>query len=59
MDRLIAEAEKSRPDLAAARAGAQAAHVRVTSARSAGLPTLSASAFAGRSYYDFLDEVVG
>jgi outer membrane protein len=58
VDRLIAEAEKSRPDLAAARAGAQAAHARVTSARSAGLPTLSASAFAGRSYYDFLDETV-
>jgi outer membrane protein TolC len=28
----------------------------VTSARSAGLPSLSASAFAGRNYYDFLGE---
>jgi outer membrane protein len=39
VDRLIAEAEKSRPDLAAARARAQAARARVTSVRSAGLPT--------------------
>ena len=58
VDRLIAEAEKSRPDLAAARARAQAAQTRVTSARSAGLPSLSASAFAGRNYYDFLGESV-
>ena len=58
VDRLIAEAEKSRPELAAVRARAQAAHARVTSARSAGLPTLSASAFAGRNYYDFLGESV-
>ncbi|HQQ76060.1 MAG TPA: TolC family protein [Thermoanaerobaculia bacterium] len=58
VDRLIAEAEKSRPELAAVRARAQAAHARVTSARSAGLPTLSASAFAGRNYYDFFGESV-
>ncbi len=56
VNRLIAEAEKSRPDLAAARARAQAAHAHVTSARSAGLPTLSASAFDSRNYYDFLGE---
>ncbi len=56
VDRLIAEAGKSRPDLAAARARAQAARAHVTSARSAGLPTLSASAFTGRNYYDFLGE---
>jgi outer membrane protein TolC len=58
VDRLIAEAEKNRPDLAAARARAQAAHARATSARSAGLPSLSASAYAGRNYYDFLGESV-
>ena len=56
VDRLIAEAEKSRPDLAAVRARAQAAHAHVASARSAGLPSLSASAFAGRNVYDFLGE---
>ena len=47
VDRLIAEAERSRPDLAAARARAQADHAHIASARSAGLPTLTASAFAG------------
>ena len=56
VDRLIAEAERSRPDLASARARAQAAHAHVTSARSSGLPTLSAAAYAGRNYYDFLGE---
>jgi outer membrane protein len=56
VDRLIAAAEKSRPDLAAARARAQAAHAHVTSARSAGLPTLSASALGARNYYEFLGE---
>lgn len=58
VDRLIAEAERSRPDLAAARARAQAAHAHVTSVRSAGLPTLSASALAARNYYEFLGEAV-
>ncbi|MDL2718844.1 MAG: TolC family protein [Acidobacteriota bacterium] len=58
VDRLIASAEQNRPDLAAARVRAQAAHARVTSVRSAGLPTLSASALGGRSYYDFLGEAV-
>jgi outer membrane protein TolC len=58
VDRLIAEAEKARPELAAVRARAQAAHAHVASARSAGLPSLSASAFAGRNYYDFLGESV-
>ncbi len=56
VDRLIAEAERNRPDLAAARARAQAARAHVASARAAGLPTLSASAFAGRNYYDFSTE---
>ena len=58
VDRLIAEAERARPDLAAARTRAQAAHARVTSARSAGLPTLTAAAIGGRNYYDFLGEAV-
>jgi outer membrane protein len=58
VDRLIAEAEKSRPELAAARARAQAAHAHVTSVRSSGLPTLSAAAFAGRNFYDYAGETV-
>ena len=58
VDRLIAEAEKNRPDLAAARARAQAEHAHVTSVRSAGLPSLSAAAFAGRDYYDLRGEKV-
>jgi outer membrane protein TolC len=58
VDRLIAEAEKNRPDLAASRARAQAEHAHVTSVRSAGLPSLSAAAFAGRDYYDLRGEKV-
>ncbi|MCM3877542.1 MAG: TolC family protein [Thermoanaerobaculia bacterium] len=58
VDRLIAEAGRARPDLAAARARAQAAHAHVASARSAGLPSLTAAAFGGRSYYDFRGETV-
>ena len=58
VDRLIAEAERSRPDLAAARARAQAAHAHVASARSAGLPSLSASALGARNYYEFVGETV-
>jgi len=58
VDRLIAEAEKSRPDLAAVRARAQAEHAHVRAVRAEGLPTLSASASAGRNYYDFLGESV-
>ena len=58
VDRLIGEAEKSRPDLAAVRARAQADHAHVRSVRSEGLPTLSASATAARNYYDFLGESV-
>ena len=53
VERLIAEAEKNRPDLAAARSRALAAHAHVTSARAEGLPSLSASAAAGRPFYDF------
>jgi outer membrane protein TolC len=56
VDRLIAEAQKSRPDLSAARARAQAAYARLASIRSSGLPSLSASASGGRNYYDFLGE---
>ncbi|MEO8584957.1 MAG: TolC family protein [Acidobacteriota bacterium] len=56
VDRLIAEAERVRPDLAAFRARAQAAHAHVVSVRSAGLPTLSAAALGGRNYYDFLGQ---
>lgn len=58
VDRLIAEAARARPDLAAARARAQAAHAHVASTRSAGLPSLTASAFGGRNYYDFLGQAV-
>jgi outer membrane protein TolC len=56
VDRLIAVAEKTRPELAAVRSRAEALRAHVTSVRSAGLPSLSASAFAGRNYYDFLGE---
>ena len=56
VDTLIAEAEKNRPDLAAVRARAQAAHAHVTSVRAQGLPSLSGAAYAARNYYDFLGE---
>ncbi len=58
VDRLIEVAQTARPDLAAARARAQAAHAHVTSVRSAGLPSLSASALAARNYYDFTGETL-
>jgi outer membrane protein TolC len=58
VESLIAQAERNRPDLAAARARAQAAHAHVASVRSAGLPSLSASAVAARNYYAFLGETV-
>ena len=52
VDRLIAEAESIRPDLAAARSRAAAFRAHVSSVRAAGLPTLAASASASRPYYD-------
>jgi outer membrane protein TolC len=48
---LIAQAQVVRPDLAAARLEAERADVKIKSARSAGLPSLVASADANRSYY--------
>ena len=55
MDRLIAEAESIRPDLAAVRSRAAAARAHVRSVRAAGLPALGASASVSRPYYDNAD----
>ncbi|MBZ5587269.1 MAG: TolC family protein [Acidobacteriia bacterium] len=51
VDKLITTARERRPDLAAARALAEKAGAHVRSVRSEGLPTLSLSAAAQRSYY--------
>jgi outer membrane protein TolC len=51
VDRLIATAQARRPDLAAARALAQKADAHIRAVRSEGLPTLSLSAGASRTYY--------
>jgi outer membrane protein len=53
VDRLIAEAERIRPDLAAARSRAAAQRAHVRSVRAAGLPSLAASASASRPTYDY------
>ena len=49
---LIAQARAQRPDLAAALVDAAKAATHIRSVRADGLPSLSASATAGRSYYD-------
>ena len=51
VDALIAEAERSRPDLAAARETALAATAHVRSVRSDALPSLGLNATANRTYY--------
>jgi outer membrane protein TolC len=50
VDALIGSALKGRPDLAAARSEAEAAHAGIGEARSGLLPSLSLSATAGRTY---------
>jgi outer membrane protein len=52
VERFIAAAKAERPDLAAARAQALEARAKVRFARSDGLPTISLSANAGRTYYN-------
>lgn len=52
VEELIERARSVRPDLAAARLEAQRADVEIRSARAGGLPSLVASADAGRSYYE-------
>ena len=51
VDDLIAQAERQRPDLAAARTRVLAAKARVSSVRSNALPTLGGVATYGRNYY--------
>ncbi len=51
IDDLIAKARTARPDLAAAEAIAQKESAHVKAVRSAGLPSLSLSASAARTYY--------
>jgi len=51
VDALINEAIAARPDLAAARANAQAAQARVQEVRSQGLPSISLSSTFGRTYF--------
>jgi outer membrane protein TolC len=51
VESLIEQARSQRPDLAAARTEAERAGVQVRSARADGLPSLVASASAGRAYY--------
>ncbi|HVN75885.1 MAG TPA: TolC family protein [Thermoanaerobaculaceae bacterium] len=52
VEELISAAEKHRPDLAAARAFAEKANAHVRAVRSDGLPNLSLSATASRTYFD-------
>jgi outer membrane protein len=49
---LIAQARAQRPDLAATLVDAERAATHIRSVRADGLPTLSATATAGRTYYD-------
>jgi len=51
VEQLIATAHEHRPDLAAARALVEKADAHIRAVRAEGLPTLSLSAAAGRSYY--------
>jgi len=51
VEKLITTARERRPDLAAARALAEKAGAHIRSVRAEGLPTLSLSAAAQRSYY--------
>jgi outer membrane protein len=54
--RLIEDAKKARPDLAAAEAQVQAAEANVTAARSASLPTVSLVGNYGYSYSSVLND---
>lgn len=51
IDALVARAEESRPDLAAARLAAEKARAHAKAVRGAGLPSVAGSATAGRTYY--------
>jgi outer membrane protein len=51
VDDLIAQAERERPDLAAARSRVLASEAHVRSVRSGALPTLSGAGTYGRNYY--------
>ncbi len=52
VEALVADAQAARPDLAAARLAAAKAAVHVQGVRAQGLPRVSASASASRSYFD-------
>lgn len=52
VEELIARAEQSRPDLAAARARASAARAKVASVRSSALPSLVGAGGISRTYYE-------
>ena len=58
VEQLIARAESERPDLAAARSSVRRAASHIRSVASQGLPTLSAAAAYGRSYYPSSDATV-
>ena len=51
VDRLIAQAETQRPDLAAARFEAERARSHIGSVRAQGLPSIAAAGVAGRTYF--------
>lgn len=55
VEQLIAEAERRRPDLAAARSRAMAARSKVASVRSSALPSLVGAGALSRSYYESPD----
>jgi TolC family type I secretion outer membrane protein len=55
VERYLDEAQRRRPDLAAARSRAMQAQARVRSIRSHAYPSLSATGTAGRTYYDNRD----
>lgn len=52
VDDLIADAERQRPDLAAARARAAASRAKAASVRSGALPSLVGAASASRTYFE-------
>jgi outer membrane protein len=58
VDTLIADAERLRPDLAAARSRALAARTHVQSVRAGGLPSVSASASVNRTWFQGTDSVL-
>jgi outer membrane protein len=58
VDRLIADAEQLRPDLAASRSKALAAKRHIQSVRSSGLPTLSLGASINRTWFQGADAIL-